>query len=92
MVFDTLNSDLIASTWCTFDCEFLSKDAKSGTFLAEIFFALNLVTWFLFRSLDASPGTPASVIFILQKAVKVVNVNHQQTLSRADSASLFSVS
>lgn len=28
---------------------YLGYDAKSGTFLAEIFFALNLVTWFLCR-------------------------------------------
>ena len=27
----------------------LLEDAKSGTFLAEIFFALNLFTWCLFR-------------------------------------------
>jgi len=30
---------------------YLGYDAKSGTFLAEIFFALNLITWFLCRML-----------------------------------------
>lgn len=34
-----------------------AEDAKSGTFLAEIFFALNLVTWFLCRA----PANAATV-------------------------------
>lgn len=41
------SSDIIVDTLKMVN--YLGYDAKSGTFLAEIFFALNLVTWFLFR-------------------------------------------
>ena len=43
-----------------------SKDSNSGTFLAEIFFALNLITWFLFRCWAYAPsivGVPVDVCY-----------------------------